>query len=33
MARVLENAGLLEMGLVANSIKHTNFFLGVNILS
>jgi predicted dinucleotide-binding enzyme len=33
MARVLENAGLLEMGLVANSIKHTNFFLGVSILS
>ncbi|HEV7852124.1 MAG TPA: NAD(P)-binding domain-containing protein [Mycobacterium sp.] len=33
MARALENAGLLEMGLVANSVKHTNFFLGVNILS
>jgi predicted dinucleotide-binding enzyme len=33
MARVLENAGLLEMGLVANSIKHTNFYLGVSILS
>ncbi len=33
MARALENAGLLEMGLVAHSVKHTNFFLGVNILS
>jgi predicted dinucleotide-binding enzyme len=33
MARVLENAGLLEMGLVANSIKHTNFYLGVSVLS
>ncbi|MDT5102094.1 MAG: 8-hydroxy-5-deazaflavin:NADPH oxidoreductase [Mycobacterium sp.] len=33
MARALENAGLLEMGLVANSVKHTNFFLGVNVLS
>lgn len=32
MARALENAGLLEMGLVANSVKHTNFFLGVSIL-
>jgi predicted dinucleotide-binding enzyme len=33
MARALENAGLLEMGLVANSVKHTNFFLGVDVLS
>lgn len=33
MARALENAGLLEMGLVANSVKHTNFVLGVNVLS
>jgi predicted dinucleotide-binding enzyme len=33
MARALENAGLLEMGLVAHSINHTNFFLGVSILS
>jgi hypothetical protein len=32
MARALENAGLLMMGLFAQSIKHTNFFLGVNIL-
>ncbi len=32
MARALENAGLLEMGLVAHSVKHTNFFLGVTIL-
>src|SRR3984885_6483198 len=31
MARALENAGLLEMGLVAHSVKHTNFFLGVTI--
>jgi len=33
MARALENAGLLEMGLMTHSLKHTNFFLGVNILS
>jgi hypothetical protein len=33
MARTLENAALLQLGLVANSVKHTNFFLGVNILS
>ncbi|MDT5080616.1 MAG: 8-hydroxy-5-deazaflavin:NADPH oxidoreductase [Mycobacterium sp.] len=32
MARALENVALLEMGLVAHSVKHTNFFLGVNIL-
>src|SRR6195952_3716569 len=33
MARALENAPLLQMGLVAHSVKHTNFFLGVSILS
>jgi predicted dinucleotide-binding enzyme len=33
MARALENAGLLMMGLVAHSVKHTNFTLGVSILS
>jgi hypothetical protein len=33
MARALENASLLMMGLVAHSVKHTNFFLGVGILS
>jgi 8-hydroxy-5-deazaflavin:NADPH oxidoreductase len=33
MARAIENAALLQLGLVANSVKHTNFFLGVNILS
>ena len=33
MARTLENAALLELGLVAHSVKHTNFVLGVNILS
>ena len=32
MARTLENAALLEMGLVAHSVQHTNFFLGVNVL-
>lgn len=32
MARALENAALLEMGLVAHSVKHTNFFLGVSVL-
>ncbi|MGW7688771.1 NADPH-dependent F420 reductase [Streptomyces asiaticus] len=33
MARTLEYAGLLQLGLVAHSLKHTNFFLGVSILS
>jgi len=33
MARTLEHATLLHLGLVAHSVKHTNFFLGVNILS
>jgi predicted dinucleotide-binding enzyme len=33
MARALENVALLQLGLIAHSVKHTNFFLGVNILS
>jgi predicted dinucleotide-binding enzyme len=33
MARALENAALLQLGLVANSVKHTNFALGVSVLS
>jgi 8-hydroxy-5-deazaflavin:NADPH oxidoreductase len=33
MARALENATLLHLGLVAHSVKHTNFVLGVSILS
>jgi 8-hydroxy-5-deazaflavin:NADPH oxidoreductase len=33
MARALENVALLEMGLVTHSVKHTNFSLGVSILS
>ena len=33
MARTLENTGLLMMGLFTQCIKHTNFFLGVSILS
>jgi 8-hydroxy-5-deazaflavin:NADPH oxidoreductase len=33
MARALEHATLLHLGLVAHSVKHTKFFLGVNILS
>jgi|GEM_PF-6906378 hypothetical protein len=33
MARALENATLLHLGLVAHSVKHANFALGVNILS
>jgi predicted dinucleotide-binding enzyme len=33
MARAVENAALLQLGLVANSVKHTNFALGVNVLS
>jgi predicted dinucleotide-binding enzyme len=32
MARALENVALLQLGLVAHSVKHTNFFLGVSIL-
>jgi predicted dinucleotide-binding enzyme len=31
MARTLENVALLQLGLVAHSVKHTNFFLGVTI--
>jgi len=33
MARTLENVALLQLGLVTHSLKHTNFFLGVSILS
>ena len=33
MARALESATLLQLGLIAHSVKHTNFFLGVSILS
>jgi hypothetical protein len=33
MARALENVALLQLGLVAHSIKHTDFFLGVSILN
>src|ERR1700712_1898983 len=33
MARALENVALVQLGLVAHSVKHTNFFLGVSILS
>src|ERR1700694_1382652 len=32
MARALENAALLQLGLVAHYVKHTNFFIGVSIL-
>ncbi len=33
MARALENATLLQLGLITHSVKHTNLLLGVNILS
>jgi predicted dinucleotide-binding enzyme len=33
MARALENVGLLQLGLLTHSVKHTNFFVGVTILS
>ena len=33
MARALENAALLQLGLVAHSVKHTDFALGVSVLS
>ncbi|MFC8661811.1 MULTISPECIES: NADPH-dependent F420 reductase [Streptomyces] len=32
MARTLENVALLQLGLVAHSLKHTNFSIGVSIL-
>ncbi|WP_405973103.1 NAD(P)-binding domain-containing protein [Streptomyces sp. NBC_00988] len=33
MARALENVALLQLGLVAHSVKHTDFSLGVTVLS
>lgn len=33
MARALENVGLLEISLLNHSIKHTDFFVGANVLS
>lgn len=33
MARALENAALLQLGLMTHSVKHTNFALGVSIFS
>jgi hypothetical protein len=33
MARALENAALLQLGLMTHSVKHTNFSLGVSVLS
>jgi 8-hydroxy-5-deazaflavin:NADPH oxidoreductase len=33
MARAPENVALLQLGFVAHSVEHTDFFLGVNILS
>jgi hypothetical protein len=33
MARALENAGVLMMGLIAHSVKRAKFCLGVSILS
>ena len=33
MARALENVALVQLGLVTHSVKHTNFALGVSILS
>jgi hypothetical protein len=32
-ARALENLALLQLGLVAHSVKHTNFYLSVNAAS
>ncbi|MEU0820269.1 NADPH-dependent F420 reductase [Streptomyces mirabilis] len=32
MARALENVGLLELGLMNHSVKHTNFSLGITFL-
>lgn len=33
MARALENTTLLQLGLITHSVKNTNLFLGVSILS
>ncbi|MCX5336307.1 MULTISPECIES: hypothetical protein [unclassified Streptomyces] len=33
LARTLENVTLLQLSLVAHSVKHPNFFLIVSILS
>lgn len=33
MARILENAGLLQMGLMSHAVKHTNFALGISVFS
>ena len=33
MARALENAALLQLGLMTQSLKHTNFALGISTLS
>ncbi|WP_405607062.1 NADPH-dependent F420 reductase [Streptomyces sp. NBC_00076] len=33
MARALENIGLLELGLITHSVKHTDFSLGITLLS
>jgi len=32
MARTLEHACLLSPGLIAHSVKHTNFSIGVSLL-
>ncbi len=32
MAQTLENLALLSLGLVAHSVKHTKFSLGVSVL-
>jgi 8-hydroxy-5-deazaflavin:NADPH oxidoreductase len=32
MARALENATLLQLGLITHSVKNTNLFLGVSVL-
>jgi predicted dinucleotide-binding enzyme len=33
MARALENAALLQLGLMTHSVKHTNFALGISLPS
>jgi predicted dinucleotide-binding enzyme len=33
MARALENVGLLELGLITHSLEHTDFSLGITLLS
>ncbi|MEV7733242.1 hypothetical protein AB0O75_14320 [Streptomyces sp. NPDC088921] len=32
MARALENVGLMELGLITHSFKHTDFSFGITVI-